>query len=445
MDSEKIVLGALMLDNNLIHDMFDILKPECFANANHANVYRHIQQQYHEGAPFDLVSLTDRLGDKWTAPLGDLVSFAARYSDYMYHAKILHENRLRYELNIALHNAIKEISKRKAPKDIANAVNLALMAIEDRHETKIHLIGSTMDDFVNELEVRLDSDAPFVGLTSGFTDLDRSIQGFQSGNLVILAGRPAMGKSILAMNIAMHNARLNHNILFFSLEMTEYEIQQRLVASLSGVDYGLIQNAQCMTDSNSAVLVADAINQIKQSKFAIDDSSSLDIMDLRSRSVAYARKVGGVSMILVDYLQLVDAKGENRTQVVSTVSRELKRLAKDLQCTVIALSQLNRGLESRQDKRPNMGDLRESGQIEQDADKILFIYRDEVYNEHSRAQGLAEIIIGKARNCPRQDIVLTFQGKHQRFYDATIEGFNIVMDMKIKKIEKKSNFQDRYK
>ena len=430
--SEKIVLASVIINNELIHDIMPLLTTDCFKDRDHASIYRHILQFQYEEKPFDVISVGEALGDEWIPLLGQLVSdtFGWGTTSVIEHAKIVLERHRKELMSEAMTSAFMKLQNNDKTQDIINDLSTFMLELENVEGSNLRNIGDSMDNFVNMLEERYQNKGEIVGLTTGLTDLDTSIQGMQDGNLIIIAGRPAMGKSVLAMNICSHNALLGKKSLFFTLEMTEEEVQQRLVASVARVDYGKIQNALCVDSEYDMPLIGDAIGKIKKGKFIIDDSSSMTIYDMKSKAISYSRKHKGVDLVVVDYLQLLQGKGENRTQVISTISRELKSLAKTLKCPVIALSQLNRGLENRADKRPVMSDLRESGQIEQDADKIIFVYRDEVYNEQTQAKGLAELIIGKARNCPKKDTVCVFQGEHQTFKDAHHSAYDTIDNIK---------------
>lgn len=255
------------------------------------------------------------------------------------------------------------------------------------------------------------------GVSSGFNDLDRMTAGFQSGDLIIVAARPSMGKTTFAMNLC-EQAALHEDkpVLIFSLEMPSEQIMMRMLASLGRVDQTKIRTGQLDDDDWARVSSTMGI-MLEQGKMYIDDGSGLTPTEVRSRARRIAREYGGLSMIMIDYLQLmqVPALSDNRTLEIAEISRSLKALAKELEIPVIALSQLNRSLEQRADKRPVNSDLRESGSIEQDADLIMFIYRDEVYNDDSEDKGTAEIIIGKQRNGPIGRVRLTFQGQFSRF------------------------------
>jgi len=428
--SEQIVLGGLIADNEKIHDVAPLLTVDCFKNPDHSRLYRHILQFHYENKPFDIVSIADLLGDRWMPFCGEMVSKSFKHGNVVHHAKLVSEAHRRDLIKSELSNAIGKIVNRTDTQEVVDDISSFLSTLESNGESQLRNIGDSMSEFVNELERRYLADGDIIGLTTGLKDLDQSIQGMQDGNLIIIAGRPAMGKSVLAMNIAQHNALQNKNTLFFSLEMTEDEIQQRLVSSVACVDYGSIQSASCVDQNEVMPILADGINRIKKGKFIVDDSSSLSIAELKAKSIAYGRKTGGIDLVVVDYLQLLSAKAESRFQEVSMISRELKALAKVLKCPVIALSQLSRSLESRSDKRPVMSDLRESGQLEQDADKVIFIYRDEVYNEQTRAKALAEIIIAKARNCPKKNVVSIFDGAKQTFREADHTSYAIIDEIK---------------
>ncbi len=255
------------------------------------------------------------------------------------------------------------------------------------------------------------------GVSTGYADLDKMTTGLQPSDLIIVAARPSMGKTTFAMNLAEHAAMTQDKpVLIYSLEMPSEQIMMRMLASLGRINQTKVRTGQ-LDDDDWARLSSTMGLLMEKGKMYVDDASGLTPTDVRSRARRIARDHGGISMIMVDYLQLmrVPSLSDNRTLEIAEISRSLKALAKELQCPVVALSQLNRTLEQRADKRPINSDLRESGSIEQDADLIMFIYRDEVYNEDSTEKGIAEIIIGKQRNGPIGKVRLTFQGQFSRF------------------------------
>lgn len=439
---ERALLGGLMNYNELIDEISPLISPESFTVPHHASIYRHIQQQAFEQKPFEMLDMFDLLGDKMVSVLAEMVQESFNQENTVHQAKEIADGLKKRKLTQALTNGLKAIAEKIEAKEVINSLNMFFLSLEEREVSEIRLIGDSISTFMDGVEQRLNSDNSFIGLSTGLVDLDKSISGMQPGNLIVIAGRPAMGKSVLAMNIGWHNANEGKNVVIFTLEMTEPEIQERLVSSVSHVDYQTIQDATFMNNDNDFLLVGEGLDKIGKAKFFIDDSSSMDIFDLRSKAITHARKNGGVDLIIVDYLQLLSAKSESRFQEVSIISRELKKLAKDLQCPVIALSQLNRSLESRSNKRPILSDLRESGQIEQDADKIIFVYREEIYDKMTQSKGLAELIIGKARNCPKSDVVTVFDGARQSFRNADQQAYNTILTMQENKT--KSNFSSRY-
>jgi len=258
-----------------------------------------------------------------------------------------------------------------------------------------------------------------IGVSTGFVDLDRMTSGLQPGELIVIAGRPSMGKTTLAMNM-VENAALSEKklaVAVFSMEMSGPQLAMRMIGSVGKLDQHELRTGTFREDDWSRV--TEALGKLSDAKIYIDDTAGLNALETRSRARRVHRESGGLSLIVVDYLQLMSGTGggreENRATEIAEISRSLKGLAKELKVPVIALSQLNRSVDSRQDKRPMMSDLRESGAIEQDADVILFIYRDEVYNPDSQKKGIAEIIIAKQRNGPVGKIDLTFLGKYTRF------------------------------
>ena len=281
-------------------------------------------------------------------------------------------------------------------------------------------IISILENTINKIEQlsQIKDHSGVTGVSTGFKDLDKKTAGLQKSDLIIVAARPSMGKTTFAMNLC-ENAALGSDkpVLVFSLEMPAEQIMMRSLASLSRVDQTKIRTGQGLDDNDWAKISSTMGMLAKKPNLFIDDSSGLTPTELRSRARRVYRENNGLSLIMVDYLQLMRAPAfsENRTLEIAEISRSLKALAKELEVPVIALSQLNRTLENRQDKRPVNSDLRESGSIEQDADLIMFIYRDEVYNRESEEKGIAEIIIGKQRNGPIGRVKLAFQGNFSRF------------------------------
>ena len=320
-------------------------------------------------------------------------------------------------------NEIAEVGYNPEGRDSADILDMAESKVFEIAERRTgasegpQSIESVLGKTIDRLEALIKDNREVTGVTTGFSDLDKKTSGMQPSDLIIVAARPSMGKTTFAMNLA-ENAMLAEDkpVLVFSLEMPSEQIMMRMLASLSRVDQTKIRTAQL--DDEDWARISNTMAMLKEKdNIYVDDSSGLTPMDVRSRARKLARERGGLSMIMVDYLQLmrVPSLSDNRTLEIAEISRSLKALAKELNIPVIALSQLNRSLEQRADKRPVNSDLRESGSIEQDADLIMFIYRDEVYHENSEDKGVAEIIIGKQRNGPIGTCRLTFQGQFSRF------------------------------
>jgi replicative DNA helicase len=307
----------------------------------------------------------------------------------------------------------------------------------DEAEAKIFQIAETrsktkqgfvkIDPLLTETVERIDmlysreNKNDIIGLSTGLIDLDRMTAGLQQGELIIVAGRPSMGKTTLVMNMAEHAALEEKKaVAVFSMEMSGPQLAMRMIGSVGRVDQHQLRTGTFKEDDWPKLV--DAVGKLNEAQLYIDDTAGLNVLELRSRARRLHRQCGGLSMIIVDYLQLMSGTGggreENRATEIAEISRSLKSLAKELKLPVVALSQLNRSVDARQDKRPMMSDLRESGAIEQDADVILFIYRDEVYNPTPENAGVAELIVAKQRNGPVGKVPLTFLGKFTRFGNA---------------------------
>ncbi|WP_019613581.1 replicative DNA helicase [Psychromonas ossibalaenae] len=433
-EAEQAIIGGLLLNNEAWNDVAERVVERDFYHRAHRQIFSTIEHLSSEDIPVDLVTLSEHLennqeleGVGGIAYLAELLQNTPSAANINNYSDIVRERAIVREL-IGVANEIAEAGYETEGRDSSELLDFA--------ETKVFQIAEArsdksegpqaIKDILKETVARIDDLCKnprdgITGLSSGYNDLDQMTTGFQPGDLIIVAARPSMGKTTFAMNLAEH-AALNSDkpTIIFSLEMPADQIMNRMLASLGRIDQGKIRTGQ-LDENDWASLSSTMSILLNQGKMFIDDSSGLTPTELRSRARRIARDNGGISMIMVDYLQLmrVPSLSENRTLEISEISRSLKALAKELRCPVIALSQLNRGLEQRADKRPINSDLRESGAIEQDADLIMFIYRDEVYNEDSNDKGIAEIIIGKQRNGPIGKVRLTFQGRYSRFDDYT--------------------------
>ena len=426
-DAEQSVIGALLLDNNAWDRVADRLSPRDFYKKSHRLLFEGIQQLFHRQQPVDVLTLTETLktqgfldqvgGEHYLFTLAQNTPTAANVVAY---ADIVREKAVLRQLITAGSDIVTQACAQS--QDIRTMLDRAEQTIchisQQRARGSGPLdMGSLLATTMERLHILQSTEGHLTGLGSGFLDLDKMTAGLQAADLVIVAARPSMGKTIFGMNMAQHAAikSTNKPVLVFSLEMPAESIVMRLISDLASVNQQKVRTGQLSDDDWGRV--TGAVGQLAEAQLYIDDTPALSPTEVRSRARRLAREHDGLSLIVLDYLQLMEIEGttENRTNEVSKISRSLKALAKELNCPVVALSQLNRSLEQRHDKRPVMSDLRESGAIEQDADLILFLYRDEVYNEDSPHKGIAEVIIGKHRNGEIGKIRLSFQGQYMRF------------------------------
>ena len=425
-EAEEAVIGSLLIDHEGIIKIADKLKPEDFYKEANNKIYEIILGLFSKHEPIDILSLSNKLEEKslldkvggrsYLVNLANKVPSATNIENY---ANIVQKKAtLRRLINVA--GSILELGydEDKNVEELLDRAEQGLFSVSQQHlkQNFVHVKNVLSGAFDRIDEIHQDGDA-LRGLTSGFIDIDNLLGGFQKSDLVILAARPSMGKTTFAMNLAENAAMTSDKpALIFSLEMPSEQIMMRMLASLGRIDQTKIRTGQ-LEDEDWARLSSTMGLLIEKGKMYIDDAAGLTPTEVRSRARRVARDNGGISLIMVDYLQLMRAPqfADNRTLEIAEISRSLKALAKELEVPVIALSQLNRSLEQRADKRPVNSDLRESGSIEQDADLIMFIYRDEVYHDDSEFKGMAEIIIGKQRNGPIGRVPLTFQGQFSRF------------------------------
>jgi len=430
LEAEQSVLGGLLLDNETWDRVAEKAVAADFYSRSHRLIFETIGALIELGEPVDLITLSEALendqkledagGFVYLAEMMNNTPSAANITAY---ADIVRERAVTREL-ISVANEIAEVGYDTQGRSSAELLDFAetkVFAIAEKRASKSEgpeSINSVLEKTVDRIEKLCSTDTGGVtGVPSGFADLDKMTAGLQKSDLIIVAARPSMGKTTFAMNLAEHAAMTQDKpALIFSLEMPADQIMMRMLASLGRIDQTKIRTGQ-LDDEDWARLSSTMGLLIENGKMFIDDASGLTPTELRSRARRIHRDHGGISMIMVDYLQLMRAPqfSDNRTLEIAEISRSLKALAKELEVPVVALSQLNRGLEQRSDKRPINSDLRESGSIEQDADLIMFIYRDEVYHDDSEYKGMAEIIIGKQRNGPIGRVPLTFQGKYSRF------------------------------
>ena len=431
-EAEQAVLGGIMLSNQHWDGIAERVIAEDFYTFAHKAIFQTMEELMRNQTPIDLITLDQALKAKGIsdsvggfAYLADLSNNTPNAINILAYAEIVREKAILREL-IAVGNRIAENSYSPKGKDIKMVLDEAereVFAIAEKRSSSTEgpqNVLSVLESTIARIETlgKLENHNGVTGVTTGFVELDKKTAGLQPSDLIIVAARPSMGKTTFAMNLCENAAMASDKpVLVFSLEMPAEQIMMRMIASLARVDQTKIRTGQNLEEAEWSK-IASVFGMFKQkNNLYIDDSSGLTPIELRSRARRVYRENGGLSMIMVDYLQLMRAPAfsDNRTLEIAEISRSLKALAKELEVPVIALSQLNRTLEQRADKRPVNSDLRESGSIEQDADLIMFIYRDEVYNDNSEDKGVAEIIIGKQRNGPIGRVRLAFNGQFSRF------------------------------
>ncbi|WP_299265014.1 replicative DNA helicase [uncultured Psychrosphaera sp.] len=429
-EAEQSVLGGLMLDNNAWDRVAEKVVKDDFYLRQHKQIFTAMAQLMVKNHPIDLITVSEALEKEKVledvggfAYLGEIAKNTPSAANIVAYAEIVRERAVVREL-IGTANEVADACYNPEGKSSAELLDFAesrVFKIAEQRENKnegpkdLNSVLSSTVDKIEEL-MRTDNNG-VTGLTSGFNDLDKMTNGFQPSDLIIVAARPSMGKTTFAMNLVETAALTSDKpALVFSLEMPADSLMMRMLASLGRIDQTKVRTGN-LDDDDWARLASTMGLMQEKGKLYIDDSSGLTPTELRSRARRVAREHGGLSMIMVDYLQLMRSPEfkDNRTLEIADISGSLKALAKELEIPVIALAQLNRGLEQRADKRPINSDLRESGSIEQDADLIMFIYRDEVYHEDSADKGTAEIIIGKHRNGPIGRVRLTTQLHYSRF------------------------------
>ncbi|MCQ8118099.1 replicative DNA helicase [Methylomonas rosea] len=426
--AEQSVLGGLMLDNQTWDSVADKVVETDFYRRDHRLIFRSIAQLAEKQDPFDVVTLSEVL--ETTGELQDVgglayLSTLARdtpsAANIVAYANIVRDRSVLRQLihvGTEISDSAFTTEGRETADLLENAERRVFEIAEQRQRGQggFSSIKSLLAKAVDKIETLYELDGDITGASTGFTDLDEKTSGLQPADLIIVAGRPSMGKTTIAMNMAENVAlKSGMPVAVFSMEMPGESLAMRMMSSLGRIDQHKVRTGKL--DDDDWPRLTSAINLLAETKLFIDDTPALTPTEVRSRARRLTREHGQLGLIVLDYLQLMQspASGDNRVQQISDISRGLKALAKELNVPVIALSQLNRNLEQRPNKRPVMSDLRESGAIEQDADLIIFVYRDEVYHEDSPDKGIAEVIIGKQRNGPLGTVRLTFLGQYTRF------------------------------
>ena len=435
LEAEQSVIGGLMLDNRAWDEVADIINENDFYRHDNALILRAIDALAQETQPYDVVTVSEWLGARneldsigGLAYLSVLANDTPTAVNVKAYANIVRE----YSILRSLIQIGNEISASafnadgKPSKELLDEAERKVFLIAEQgagNRQGFQAINELLGRAVERVEEMYRSGDAITGIATGFTSFDEKTSGLQKSDLIIVAGRPSMGKTSFAMNLA-ETAALNggHSVAVFSMEMPGEQLALRMMSSLGRIDSHRLRTGK-LDDQDWPRLIS-SVNMLSKAKLFIDDTASLTPTDLRARTRRLKRE-HGLDLVIIDYLQLmqVSSNNENRATEISEISRSLKALAKELQVPIVALSQLNRSVEQRPDKRPVMSDLRESGSIEQDADVILFIYRDEVYNEDSADKGVAEIIIRKQRNGPIGTVRLSFLGQYTRFENLAHDNY----------------------
>ena len=428
-EAEQSLLGGLLIDNAAWDRLGGVLTDKDVYRPEHALIYKVIQRLVGDNHPADVITVHeavkseqggDLVGIDYLNSLAQSTPSAANIKGY---AEIVRDRSILRRLIEVSDNIVNSafVPEGRSVRTLLDEAEARILQIGEEGSRKadyleIEPLLGTVVARLTELSNR-QGGSDVTGIATGFIDLDKQTSGLQKGDLVIVAGRPSMGKTALALNIA-ENVALSEGlpVVIFSMEMSGEQLASRLLGSVGRVDQSRMRTGKLQDDEWPRV--TDAIARLSNTQILIDETGALSSLELRARARRIARNFGGtLGLVVIDYLQLMSGSGsENRATEISEISRSLKSLAKELQCPVVALSQLNRGLEQRPNKRPIMSDLRESGAIEQDADVIMFIYRDEVYHPDTTTdKGMAEIIIGKQRNGPIGTIRLSWQGPYTKF------------------------------
>jgi replicative DNA helicase len=425
LEAEQSVLGGMLIDNETVNRVIEILRPDDFYRPAHQMIYEAITALYQTNEPSDLITITNWLKKEQKLDQVGGAAYLAQLVDQVpATANIAHYAHIVYDKSVLRHviSGAGEIIQKgfEAKGDVDQYLDQAEKIIFEIAQRKVNQSFAHVKDIVKDsfkmIEQLYEKKEAITGVATGFEDFDKMTSGLQPSDLVIIAGRPSMGKTALALNMAGNAAiHSGHKVAIFSLEMSKEQLVQRLLCSEARVDSSRLRIG-FLNDSDWPKLTR-AAGSLSETHIYIDDMAAQTVLEMRAKC-RRLQKEKGLDLIVVDYLQLMRGGArsmDSREREISDISRSLKALAKELRVPVVALSQLNRSVESRQDKRPQLSDLRESGALEQDADVIAFVYRDEVYNKESPDKGQAELIIGKQRNGPIGTVRLAFLNSYTRF------------------------------
>ncbi|HMK44394.1 MAG TPA: replicative DNA helicase [Dissulfurispiraceae bacterium] len=427
LEAEESVLGAIIFDNEAFPKAVELVSAEDFYKESHRRIYRAMIDLFERNEPIDIVTLPDALrrnGDLEAIGgvpyLSRLANSVPTSANVHYHAKLVREKALLRSLIQTSTDIIMRIYEdtSDAEEMVDEAEKMIFDIAERRTKVSFFSLKEVIKDTFKTIEHLYSKKEAITGMPSGYKDLDELTSGFQASDLIIVGGRPGMGKTAFALNVAQHVAiEGKEPVAIFSLEMAKEQLAMRMLCAESEVDSSRVRKG--FIGRQDWPRLTSAAGRLADAAIHIDDSSAISVLEVRAKSRRLKMERGGLGLIVVDYLQLMRGRGnhERREQEISEISRGLKALAKELRVPVIALSQLNRAVEGRTDKRPTLADLRESGAIEQDADVIIFLYRDEVYNKNSPHKGRAEVIIAKQRNGPTATVHLAFMAHCTKYAD----------------------------
>jgi replicative DNA helicase len=430
LEAESSVLGGILLDNEAVNQVLELLRPEDFYRESHRKIFRAIIELTDRNEPVDLITLSDFLKSKneldavgGTAYLASLADFVPTAANIAYYARIVREKSiLRSLISTATEIATRGYEEQGNVEEFLDSAEKVIFDISEKKvKAGFVSVGDMIKDTLKTVEKLYERKEMITGVPTGYDDLDKLTAGLQPSDLIIVAGRPGMGKTAFALNIATNAAFTGVGAAVFSLEMAKEQLVLRMLCSEARVNSSKVRSGYL--GERDFPKLANAAGRLHDLSIYIDDTPAISVLELRAKARRLVRdRSKKIGLIVVDYLQLMRGMGgaNNREQEISEISRSLKALAKELSVPVIALSQLNRRVEDRTEKKPQMSDLRESGAIEQDADLIMFIYREEVYNKNDESKkGFAEVIVAKQRNGPIDTVTLTFLNEYTRFENFT--------------------------
>ncbi|MCA0988790.1 replicative DNA helicase [Guptibacillus algicola] len=423
-EAEQAVIGAVFLETDALTTATEVLQPEDFYRAAHQKIFSVMIELSEKGEPVDLVTVTSELQDRslleeigGVSYLSDLANSVPTAANVEYYSKIVEEKSiLRRLIRAATDIASDGYAKENKIENLLSEAEKSIMEVSQRKNTGAFIsIKDVLVDAYDNIEMLQNNTGDITGIPTGFSELDRMTAGFQRNDLIIVAARPSVGKTAFALNIAQNVAtKTDENVAIFSLEMGAEQLVMRMLCAEGNIDAQRLRTGALTGDDWQKLTMA--MGSLSNAGIYIDDTPGIRVGDIRAKC-RRLKQEKGLGMILIDYMQLIrgDGSTENRQQEVSEISRSLKGIARELEVPLISLSQLSRGVESRQDKRPMMSDIRESGSIEQDADIVAFLYRDDYYDKESENKNIIEIIIAKQRNGPVGTVELAFVKEYNKF------------------------------